>query len=61
VIPDAWDSYSFIIRYINNPLRVEVNGDTVNVVNLSQSLITLAVYDNQVDIAPGEEKRFKKP
>jgi hypothetical protein len=33
----------------------------VNVVNLSQSLIPLAVYDNQVDIAPGEEKRFKKP
>jgi maltose phosphorylase len=61
VIPDAWDTYSFIIRYINNPLRVEVNGDTVNVVNLSQSLIPLAVYDNQVDIAPGEEKRFKKP
>jgi len=61
VIPAAWDSYSFIIRYRNNPFRVEVNGASVNVVNLSQSSIPLTVYDNHVDIAPGETKKFQKP
>ena len=61
VIPAAWDSYSFIIRYRNNPFRVEVNDASVNVVNLSQSSIPLTVYDSQVDIAPGEEKKFQRP
>jgi maltose phosphorylase len=60
VIPAAWESFSFIIRYRNNPLRVEVNGTKVNVVNLSQAAIPLAVYGEQVTLQPGEEKRFDK-
>ncbi len=60
VIPAAWSSYSFIIRYRNNPLRVEVNGSTVNVVNLSQAAIPLEVYGEKLILNPGEEKKFKK-
>ena len=60
VIPAAWQSYSFIIRYRNNPLRVEVNGTKVNVVNLSQAAIPLAVYGELMTLQPGEEKRFDK-
>lgn len=60
VIPAAWESYSFIIRYRNNPLRVEVNGGTVTAVNLSGAEIPLAVFGEQVTIQPGEEKKFKK-
>jgi maltose phosphorylase len=60
VIPAAWESFSFIIRYRNNPLRVEVNGTKVNVVNLSEAAIPLAVYGEQVTLRPGEEKRFDK-
>ena len=60
VIPAAWESFSFIIRYRNNPLRVEVNGTKVNVVNLSEAAIPLAVYGEQVTLQPGEEKRFGK-
>ena len=60
LIPAAWESYSFIIRYRNNPLRVEVNGATVNVVNLSHSSIPLAVYGEQVLLEPGEERKFRK-
>lgn len=60
VIPAAWESFSFIIRYRNNPLRVEVNGTKVNVVNLSEAAIPLAVCGEQVTLRPGEEKRFDK-
>ncbi len=60
VIPAAWESYSFIIRYRNNPFRVEVNGTKVIVVNLSQAEIPLAVYGEQVTLKTGEERRFEK-
>ena len=60
VIPAAWESYSFIIRYRNNPFRVEVNGIKVIVVNLSQAEIPLTVYGEQVTLKPGEERKFEK-
>jgi maltose phosphorylase len=60
VIPAAWSSYSFIIRFRNNPLRVEVNGKTVTVVNLSKESIPLAVCDEQLTLGPGEEKKISK-
>jgi maltose phosphorylase len=60
LIPAAWSSYSFIIRYRNNPLRVEVNGSAVNVVNLSQEAIPLEVYGERITLQPGEEKKFGK-
>jgi maltose phosphorylase len=58
VIPSAWTSYSFIIRYRNNPFRVEVNGKTVNVVNLSQASIPLTVNGEQITLESSEEKMF---
>lgn len=60
VIPAAWDSYSFIIRFRNNPLRVEVNGSSVKVVNISLDEIPLSVYGVQATLQPGEEKKFKR-
>ncbi len=60
VIPSAWSSYSFIIRYRNNPLRVEINGKIVTVVNLSQASIPLAVYNEQFTLGPGEEKKITR-
>jgi len=60
VIPDAWDSYSFIIRYRNNPLRVEVNSSSVTVINLSDTVIPLSVYGNRTETAPGEAKKFER-
>ena len=58
VMPGAWSSYSFIIRFRNNPLRVEVDRSGVNVVNLSQSDIPLAVYGDNVTLKGGEEMKF---
>ena len=60
VIPAAWSSFSFIIRFRNNPLRVEVNGKTVTVVNLSGESIPLTVCDEQLTLGPGEEKKIAK-
>lgn len=60
IIPSAWTSYSFIIRYRNNPLRVEVNGTTVNVVNLSEASIPLSVYREQIILEPHDSKKFEK-
>ncbi len=58
VIPAAWDSYSFIIRFRNNPLRVGVSSSGVTVTNLAQAEIPVAVYGEQVTLRPGGEKRF---
>ncbi len=58
LIPAAWDSYSFIIRFRNNPLRVEVKREAVTVTNLSMSEIPLAVYGEEVTLSPGKERRF---
>ncbi|HWR74025.1 MAG TPA: family 65 glycosyl hydrolase domain-containing protein [Bacteroidales bacterium] len=60
VIPAAWSSYSFIVRFRNNPLRVEVNGKAVAVVNLSGESIPLAVCNEQLTLGPGEEKKIAK-
>lgn len=60
VIPAAWSSYSFIIRYRNNPLKVEVSEPAVSVVNLSQADIPLEVYCEKLTLQPGETKQFKK-
>ena len=60
VIPAAWESYSFIISYRSNPLRVEVNGSAVNVVNLSKASIPIAVYGEKMILLPGKEKEFLK-
>lgn len=60
VIPSAWKSYSFIIRYRNNPFRVEVNTSEVNVVNLSQASIPITVNGNDFILCPGEEKKVTR-
>lgn len=58
VKPAAWESYSFIIRFRNNPVRVEVNGSTVNIINLSDAEVPVAVYGEKAGIAPGEKRKY---
>ena len=60
LIPSAWSSYSFIIRYRNNPVRVEYDGTTVKVVNLSDSPVPFTVYGEPATIPPGKEMKFRK-
>lgn len=60
LIPAAWESYSFIIRYRNNPIRVEVNDRAVKVVNLSQADIPVELFGEKITLEPGKEKKFEK-
>lgn len=60
VIPPAWESYSFMVRFRNNPMRVEVNGKKVTVINLSEENIPLAVYGKETILRPGVKENFGK-
>ncbi len=60
VIPSAWESYSFIILFRNNPLRIEVNGKVISVINLSPETIPMALYGKEFMLGPGEMKKIEK-
>lgn len=60
VIPASWDSYSFIVRFRNNPLKVEVNGKFVSVVNLSSKSVEISLFGRETEIEPGKTKNFDK-
>jgi len=60
VIPPAWESYSFMVRFRNNPVRVEVNGKKVTVINLSQENVPVAVYGKETILGPGAKENFGK-
>ena len=60
VIPQAWKSYSFIVRFRNNPMRIEVNIKGVTVFNLSGENIPLAVYGKETVLGPGSNEIFGK-
>lgn len=58
IIPPAWESFSFIVRYRNNPLRVEVTSSDVSVINISSSDVPVSVYGNEVTIKAGSNEKF---
>ncbi len=60
VIPPAWESYSFMVRFRNNPMRVEVNGKKVTVINLSEENVPVAVYGKEAILGPGTKENFGK-
>ena len=61
IIPPAWESYSFIIRFRNNPLKVEVMKNSVTITNLSKSVIPLELSGTVFEISPGKtEKKERK-
>jgi len=60
VIPPAWESYSFMVRFRNNPVRVEVNGKKVSVINLSEENVPVAVYCKETVLGPGANENFEK-
>ena len=60
VIPPSWESYSFIVRFRNNPMKVEVNGKYVSVANLSSKSIKVTLYGRETEIEPGKTQNFDK-
>jgi hypothetical protein len=49
-----------MVRFRNNPLRVEVNGKKVTVINLSEENIPVAVYGKETVLGPGSKENFEK-
>ncbi|MBM3421471.1 MAG: glycoside hydrolase family 65 protein, partial [Bacteroidetes bacterium] len=60
VIPASWESYSFIVRFRNNPVKVEVNGKYISVKNIATGEVPVAVFGSEIVIAPGKDHIFYK-
>ncbi len=60
VIPPAWESYSFIIRFRNNPLKIEVTTDGVTAMNLSSVEIPVTIYGRDAVIESGKLEKFSR-
>jgi len=58
IIPPAWKSYSFIVRFRNNPVKVEVMKDSVTVFNISEAIIPIEISGDVFDIKPGAIKKI---
>jgi len=50
IIPDEWKRYSFILRYRCCTLEVSVDKKMVRIKNLSDSKITLYLYNRELEI-----------
>jgi maltose phosphorylase len=59
-IPDAWESFSFIMRFRNKPLKVEVTERDVIITNFSDSGINIELYGEPVTIEPGKTSKLER-
>jgi len=60
IIPPAWKSYSFIVRFRNNPMRVEVGKDLVTISNLSYSVIPVELHGIVTEVQPGKTEKIRQ-
>jgi len=60
IIPPAWESYSFIIRFRNNPLKVEVMKNSVSITNYSESVIPMELFGKAFEINPGKTNKTER-
>jgi len=59
-LPEAWESFSFIMRFRNKPLKIEVNEKEVIITNFSDTGIGIELYDEVVTIEPGKTSKLKR-
>lgn len=59
LIPDAWEMYSFMIRFRNKLLRISVSKGKTEVENLSDSQIKIKVKEEEKTINAGNKEFFK--
>lgn len=63
-LPDNWDGYSFNINYRENKLKIEVNKECINIINLCGNSIKVNIYgetyiiddEKMVSLNDGQEK-----
>lgn len=57
-IPEAWESFSFNMRFNNCLLEVETYNSSVSVKNRSQLSLEMVVMGKEYTLGPGKEERF---
>ena len=60
VIPEAWESFSFIMRFRNKPLKIEVTEKDVLITNFSDSAITVELDGEAVAVEPRLTSKLKR-
>ena len=53
VIPPSWRSYTFMVRVLNNPVKVFVSEKETKVTNLSDAMVTVSVGGEEFKIKGG--------
>jgi maltose phosphorylase len=59
-LPEAWESFSFIMRFRNKPLKIEVTEKEVIITNFSDSGISIELYGETETIEPGKTCKLKR-
>lgn len=59
LIPDAWEMYSFMIRFRNNLLRISISKGKAEVENMSERNVSINVSGEQKKISAGNVEFFK--
>jgi maltose phosphorylase len=59
LIPEAWEMYSFMIRFRNNLLRVSISKGSTEIENLSDRPVTITVSGHEMSIEAGNKEIFK--
>jgi maltose phosphorylase len=59
-LPEAWKSFSFIMRFRNKPLKIEVTEKDVIITNFSDSGISIELYGETETIEPGKTCKLKR-
>ena len=60
VIPESWESFSFIMRFRNKPLKIEVTEKDVLITNFSDSAITVELDGEAVAVEPRLTSKLKR-
>ncbi len=58
-IPDRWDSYSFRINFRNTTLKINVNKQTVCIENLSDSALTILLFNLEQSLGANKKLEVK--
>jgi len=58
-IPPAWDSYSFMIRFRNELMRISIDESRLKVENLSDKKISISACGTEKNIEAGNTEVFK--
>ena len=54
VIPDAWNSFSFMMRFRNSLIKVKTSNSTLSVTNMSEKEVPLSVAGKEYGVEPGK-------